>query len=146
MRMIRWYSRRTMVLKPIQRTRPRCIGSVVALSARMLRGSVPVPSEPRNRESTLTGKPLRAGCRRPKSFRTIQSSRDSLIHQAHEDLLQPIDLVPHAHHLDAGLRQAPEKIIEVLLVRDLDLEGVLIGQPHRIAVQPGRGRQGRADV
>src|SRR5579885_1030345 len=38
-----------------------------------LRGSVPAPSEPCIRESTLIGKPLRAGRRRPKSFRKILS-------------------------------------------------------------------------
>src|SRR5487761_284276 len=39
-----------------------------------VRGSVPAPSETRVPEWTVMGKPLRAACRRPKSFQTILCS------------------------------------------------------------------------
>src|SRR5450631_1127793 len=49
-----------------------------------------------------------------------------VLDQPHEDLLQPIDLVAHAQHLDALQRQLREQLVQVLLLGNIGLERVVI--------------------
>ena len=93
-----------MVLKPIQRTTPRCIGAAATLRRR--HGGLPRARSPRRRAAA------------PR--------RCPALDQAHEDLLEPVDLVAHAEHFDAQRRQPREHVVEVLLLRHLDLQRVVV--------------------
>src|SRR6185312_7039008 len=104
MRTMREYSRMTMVRKPIQLMRA---SETSPCAARL-----PVPS----RSPCWARPPCSIGL----------STVASILDQAHEDLLEPVDLVAHAQHVDAERRQTREQLIEILLLRDIRFEGVLV--------------------
>ena len=114
MRMMRPYSRMTMVLKPIQRTTFRLTAAAGARSATAFIAAPTLDRRPRRSR-------VRASARR--RFRGA-----SALDQAHEDLLEPVHLVAHGEHLDAECREAREDVVQVLLLGDLDLEGVIVDQ------------------
>src|SRR6266850_4467990 len=60
---------------------------------------------------------------------------------AHEELFEAVDLVAHAEHFDALLRQAREHVVQVLLAIHLDLEGVIVRELDEVTGQ--RWRRGR---
>src|SRR6516225_5964099 len=116
MRMMRPYSRMTMVLKPIQRTTLRRIGGGAAASTTLL-----IAAHPRSRRWQRRARRL--------------VRRAATLHELHEDLLQAVDLVAHAEHLDAECREPREDLVEVLLLRHLDLEGVIVDERDVVALE-----------
>ena len=119
MRMMRPYSRMTMVLKPTQRidgsrliARPprRACCAVDALTSGL-----------RARDRGSTAAP--GGRARRRVPRHAVAAR---FDEPHEDLFEPVHLVAHAEHFDAERRQAREDLVEVLLLRHFDLERVIV--------------------
>src|SRR5487761_400518 len=98
-----------------------------------LRGSVPAPSESRFRESILIGKPLRAGCSRPKSFQTILSFASPLglrvgrrDRQPHREARSPIQAFAArgelaAHLLRENRARVQPETVTFLLGREPEL-------------------------
>src|SRR5213082_3386807 len=128
MRMMRPYSRMTMVWKPIQRTTLRLTSGAPA---------APRCSSRRTRPQGCRagGAGRRRGGRSPPALARGPAPLDQL----HEDLLQAVHLVAHAQHFDAERRQAREDVVEVLLLRHLDLEGVIVDHSGDVTLQARRG-------
>src|SRR5579863_4676420 len=95
MRMMRPYSRITMVRKPLQRMLARdCSAEAIVL----LSSTVPPVHD-----------------------------------QAHEDLLEPIDLVAHAHDIDTERAQTGEELVEILILGDIGFQSMFIDASYRDA-------------
>src|SRR6202158_2125412 len=60
----------------------------------------------------------------------LSSMGPPVLHQPHEDLLESIHLVAHAQHLDAAQRELRKQLIEILLLRDVGLERVVVDSPQ----------------
>src|SRR5258705_13894718 len=65
---------------------------------------------------------------------------------AHEELFEAVDLVAHAEHFDALLRQSREHVVQVLLAILLDLEGVIVRELDEVAGQRRRRAGGVAQI
>ena len=57
--------------------------------------------------------------------------------EAHEQFLQAVGLVAHAHDSQAGSRQRVEKPVHALVALDVHLENTGLAQTHRVSVQVG---------
>src|SRR5579862_3431554 len=113
MRRMRPNSRMTMVQKPIQRIDARDaseVGTGKRLSSMSASGS--------------SARGARFGC--------------AVLHQAHEDLLEPVDLVAHAEDFDAEPRQLRKQVVQALLLRQLHLDRVVIDRTRDDAWQHWR--------
>src|SRR3984957_3791334 len=84
---------------------------------------------------------------RAKDSRTIRlRGADAVVDQAHEQLLEPIDLVAHAVHTHALRAELREDIVQALPSRDFYLESVVVGHLVPEARQRGRRGQGLAQI
>src|SRR5262245_12291535 len=112
-RMMRLNSRMTMVWKPTMLVRARCADSTTCCAVSCWAAFCWV---------VMSGRSACRTCR-------------LLFHQAHEQLLEPVGLVAHRQDLDPRAAQAREDVVQVLLLRHLDLERVVVGHGDRIAGQ-----------
>src|SRR4051812_38436243 len=105
MRMMRLYSRITMVWKPIQRVVPTGGGSAT--------DGEPAGGGPFTDEGA-PGAIVRSATVPP------------MLVQPHEHFLEAIDLVAHRQHVEALRRQLREQAVEALFLGDLGFERVVV--------------------
>src|SRR6266566_4376335 len=122
MRMMRPYSRMTMVWKPIQRTTLRLTAGAAAPATALI--------------GRQAGRGRGSRLRRCRFAVRALARRPAPLDQLHEDLLQAVHLVAHAEHVDAERREPREDVVEALLGGNLDLEGVIVDQGRDVTVEP----------